>query len=112
MKNKDYAIETTETNVVKEMPAGTAYDITVTKDGREYHAYLKEADKATISLAMSKMRNVNKDNFDMIEIGELILRKCFLGGDVEIITEDKLLISASIQAYELIEIYDSTIKKI
>ena len=99
-------------NLEKQMPEGTAYIINVKKDDKTYTVYLREADKKVISTAFSQMRNVSKENFDMIAIGEMILRSCFLGGDVEILNDAKLLISASIKCYELIEIYDAEIKKI
>lgn len=99
-------------NLEKQMPEGTAYIINVKKDDKTYTVYLREADKKVISTAFSQMRNVKKENFDMIAIGEMILRSCFLGGDVEILNDAKLLISASLQCYELIEIYDAEIKKI
>jgi hypothetical protein len=105
--------EITPEQIVEEVtPAGTAYVVSVKKNDKIYKAYLKEADKKTISQAFSKMRNVNSESFDIIEVGEMVLRKCFIGGDVEILSDDKLLISASIQCYNLIEVYDSEIKKI
>ena len=108
MENKEdikkYASEIVE-------PNDTYMTIEVKKNDVIYRAFLKETPKKTLSLALSKMRNVNSADFDMFAVGELILRDTFLGGDVEILTDTKILMSASMVALEQIEMYETEVKK-
>lgn len=101
---KKYASELVE-------PENTYMTIEVVKNDVIYRVFLKDIPKKTLSMAMSKMRNVSRDDFDMFEVGEMILRDTFIGGDVEVLSDTKLLLSASIVALEQIEMYDVSVKK-
>jgi hypothetical protein len=92
-------------------PADTHMTIEVTKNDVIYRAFVKDIPKRTLSMALSKMRNVSNDNFDMFEVGEMILRDTFIGGDIEILEDTKMLLSASLVAMEQIEMYDVNVKK-
>lgn len=93
-----------------EIPNGATSIIEVEANGKIYSCYLRDLNKSEIGYFLNKIRN-NPD-FDIIELGEQILRKTFISGDNEILLNEKMLISASIQASNTIEIYNSTLKKI
>lgn len=92
-------------------PVGTESVIEVKKGDIIYKAYLRKSDAKVVSTAMTQMR-LQGENFDMLSIGEMILRQLFVGGDQEILMDQDVLISASIQAFSLVQILESKIKKI
>ena len=59
--------------------------------------YLKKPDRATIKYAMAKSFKADQ-TVDAISPGEIILKKCWLGGDEEINTDDKYYFRACIEA--------------
>lgn len=94
---------------------GDVFEITVD----EHVCYIRPVDRATMRFALSKINvKIDKGNNQeinlekMIEIGEVILTNCWLGGSEEIKQKDRLLIAASMQAGELFEIAETSLKKL
>lgn len=106
-KNEITPEETTES-----IPAGAVSILEVVKDEETtYKCYLRDTDVKVITTAMNQMR-IQGENFNMILIGETILRSLWISGDLEILDNEKVRMSASIQAFSLIEIMSSSLKKI
>lgn len=68
--------------------------------------YLKAADRKTISAAAVV------GNGDMMKYNEIILKNCWLGGDEEIMEEDRYFLGISQTLAELIEIKQGALKKL
>lgn len=83
------------------------YEIEV--DGKK--CQLCPLDRATLEIALG-MVMATSGNPQYIRAGEIILRKCWVSGDKEILENDDLLVAAAMKAYELIEIKEATLKKI
>jgi|SRR5690606_794681 len=77
------------------------------KDGSTSVCYLKEADRQTASLAYTHIANKR-----MIDAGAVFLTNCWLGGDERIKTEDRLYIAACQQAYECLDLAESSSEKL
>jgi len=74
-------------------------------------AYLKKMDRGTMEIALGMIMGMNKDP-EYIRAGEIILLKCWNGGDDEIKTNEDYLIPAAMTAYELIQLKEAALKKI
>ncbi len=59
--------------------------------------YLRKPDRATIKYAMTKTVRADQ-TIDTISSGEVVLKKCWLGGDEEINTDDKYYFRACMEA--------------
>ncbi|GGF22249.1 hypothetical protein [Hymenobacter cavernae] len=69
-------------------------------------AYLKQANRPVVARGMSLLAQ-NKP----LEAGEFILENCFVGGDKEVLENELLKMSASMQAVALVELLDGELKK-
>ncbi|NDV45504.1 hypothetical protein D0T49_00355 [Paludibacter sp. 221] len=70
-------------------------------------AYLKNPDRRTLSLAMTKIAKS-----DIIGGSEAILENCWLGGDAEIKTDDELFMAAVGKVGDLIQVKDAELEKL
>lgn len=68
--------------------------------------YLKKPDRKCMNFAMVTMPK------NIITAGKAVIKDCWLGGDEKLITEDAYFSSAAFQAIELVEIYQSRLKKV
>ncbi len=59
--------------------------------------YLRKPDRATIKYAMTKTVRADQ-TIDTISSGEVVLKKCWLGGDEEINTDDRYYFRACMEA--------------
>ena len=95
---------------------GVVYEIEV----KGYFCYIREFDRETMKYALSQLNmKINTETqeaeFDMdklVNLGEVGLNTCWLGGDEEIKTSAPLFISACLQVGTLFEIADGTLKKL
>jgi len=83
------------------------YEITVD----DKSCKLRELDRQTLEVALGLIMN-NNSKPQYIRAGEIILNACWVEGDEEIKTNDKYLVAAAFQAFQLIEIKDAQLKKI
>lgn len=82
--------------------------------------YVRGFDRATMKFALSQLKiNVNTETRSaemdfqkIIEIGEIGLKNCWLGGSEEILKNDRLYISAAMQVGELFDIAEVNLKKL
>ena len=81
---------------------GDVFKISV--DGR--NAYLKKPDRNTLSMASAVGTK------DPMQFNEIILKNCWLEGDVEIQTNDELFLAASSILEQLIVIKEATLEKL
>jgi len=88
------------------VPKGAKYEIEV--EGKV--CYLKALDKATLEIVLGM--TAGSENSQLIRAGEVILNRCWVGGDEEIRKNDELTVAAAFQCYELIEIKEATLKKL
>lgn len=87
---------------------GTLYKIAVERSkGNHAVCYLKPADRNITALAMSKM-GAQK----ILEAGEVLLTNCWLGGDEDIKTNDRLFVGAATKAYEAFDFAESSVEKL
>lgn len=97
-------------------PSGAKFQITVEDelpngDVREYTCFLKPINRQTFGVAMAKAIP-SSGMPDYVGAGEIILNTAWLDGDEELKKDDSLLLSAAMQAYGLIEIKTSSLKKL
>jgi hypothetical protein len=76
----------------------------ITVDGKV--AFLKSPDRKTLGFASSVGAS------DPMKFNEILLKNCWLAGDMEIQTNDKLFLSASSKLAELIEIKETEMVKL
>jgi len=69
-------------------------------------AYLKKPDRKIMNFALVTMPK------NIISAGLAVLKDCWLGGDDLIISNEDYAASASMQAIELVDIYQSRLKKV
>lgn len=69
-------------------------------------AYLKKPGRKVMSMALSTGKN------DPIKFGEIILNNCWLGGDRQIIEDDRLFFGAMQQLDQMVEFAESELKKL
>ena len=89
-----------------------------------HYCYLTGFDRTTMKFALSRLsikvnpesaaagKGVEINMEKMIEIGEIALQNCWLGGDDEIKTNDRLFIAAAMQVGELFDIAETSLKKL
>jgi hypothetical protein len=97
---------------------GDIYEIKV--DG--HYGYVRAFDRATMKYALSQLKvdvtsgeNSSKAEVSMakiVELGEIGLKNCWVGGDTDILNNDRLFISAAIQVGELFDIAETSLKKL
>jgi hypothetical protein len=68
--------------------------------------YLKKPDRMVMNYALTSMsRNV-------IDAGKSVLKNCWLGGDMRILDNPNYLSTAALQAIDLVDVYQSRLKKL
>jgi hypothetical protein len=68
--------------------------------------YLKKPDRKIMNFALVTMpRNI-------IAAGKAVLKDCWLGGDERLLTDEAYSATAGMQAIEIVEIYQSRLKKL
>lgn len=85
----------------------------------KYYCYLRPFDRATIKYALSQItmkidtekKEADMDMSKIIDLGEVALQNCWIGGSDEIKTNDVMWISAAMQAGELMEMDETELKK-
>lgn len=87
------------------------YELTIEDNNKTYKCLLCEPNRFVIEAALAEVAPIGKDP-KLIKAGELILNSCWVSGDDEIRTIDRLLVSAALQAYEMINMANATLKKI
>jgi hypothetical protein len=70
-------------------------------------AYLKNPDRKTLSLAMSRIAKS-----DIMGGSEAILENCWLGGNPEIKTDDELFMAAVGKVGDLIQVKEAELEKL
>ena len=91
-----------QTNILHEIAVYTDSTKTAVVVG-----YLKPADRVIVGRAMSLFAAQ-----DQMGAGEFILDNCFVGGNPCLLNDDKIRISAAVQAAACIEILESSVKKV
>lgn len=71
-----------------------------------YKAYLKKPERKVMNLALVTMPR------NMIQAGKIIVQNCWLGGDIQIKETEGYADQCALQAIELVEIYQTRIKKL
>jgi hypothetical protein len=71
-----------------------------------HRCYLKKPNRKTLSAAAVVGAK------DPLKYNEIVLKNCWLGGDEEIQTDDRLFLGISGQLGEIIEVAEATIKKL
>ena len=82
--------------------------------------YIKGFTRETVKYALSRLKiridsETNEAVMDvekMLEIGEIGLQHCFIGGSEEIKTNDRLWIAAAMKVGELFDIAEAKLKKL
>lgn len=95
---------------------GDVYEITI----GEHIGYVRGFDRATMKFALSQMsvkvdtetRQAEVSMAKMIDIGEIGLQNCWLGGSEEIKTNDRMFVAAAMQVGELFDIAEAKLKKL
>ncbi len=90
---------------IKKIVVGREVETQENKDGNPKEviinegkvAYLRKPDRATIRYAMTKTVRADQ-TIDTISSGEVVLKKCRLGGDEEIMKDDKYYFRACMEA--------------
>lgn len=95
---------------------GDVYEIQVA----DHFCYVKAFDRTTMKYALSQLKmkvntetkEVQMDMEKMLEIGEIGLQNCWIGGSEEIKTKDRLWVAAAMQVGELFELAETKLKKL
>lgn len=77
------------------------------KNGDVSVAYLKEADRNTIALALSK-----KSRDKVLEAGEVLLDNCMVAGDPEVKSNEKLRVAAAMEAFSAIDFLEASSEEV
>ena len=87
---------------------------------KDHVCYLKPADKKVLSYALSMIK-VRVDDPSkasevgverIIQLGEVVLQNCWLGGSEEIKTVPKLWMSAAVAAGDMVELVEAELKNL
>lgn len=87
---------------------------------KDHVCYLKPADKKVLSYALSMIK-VRVDDPSkagevgverIIQLGEVVLQNCWLGGSEEIKTIPKLWMSAAVAAGDMVELVEAELKNL
>jgi hypothetical protein len=95
---------------------GDVYEIQV----GDHVCYVKGFDRTTMKYALSQLKmkvntetkEVQMDMEKMLEVGEIGLQNCWIGGSEEIKTNDRLWVAAAMQVGELFELAETKLKKL
>lgn len=100
---------------------GEVYSLEVSVDPEKYEAgtiskdldeipkivgYLRKPDRKVMNYAMVTMAK------NIITAGKAVVKDCWLGGDEMLITNEEYSTAAAFQAIELVDVYQSRLKKI
>lgn len=86
---------------------GDIFKMTVFDDKEEAHeCYLKKPSRKSIGYASVGAKS------NPIKFNEILLNECWLGGDEEIKTDDRLFLSAGSQLSELIQVGEAQLVKL
>ena len=88
-----------------------AYELTVKGDDKDYKCKLCKPKMAVIETAMAFIIPTRGEP-QYFQAGKIIINSCWVSGDEEIREDDQLFMSACMQAYELVEMKDTSLKKI
>ena len=94
---------------VKEEHPQIKYEIEM--DDKKTRCFLRSIDRATLETALGLTMKTSGHS-EYIRAGEVILTSCWVTGDEIIKTNEDFLMSASMQAFQLIQIKSATLKKI
>ncbi len=99
-----------EEEVLQEVvaPEGTKWTIE-SEDGKK--AFLKEPTKSTYGKVLTLLSPSTGGEPNILEAGEVMLRECMIGGDIEFRTEVDYVVPAAMQAMSLFEMRGMTLKK-
>ena len=91
----------------EQIPAGAVYQIEV----EDKVCYLKEPDRATTEIVLGLVANPYKEP-QFLRAGEIVLLKCWVGGDMEIQKDEKYLLPAAQRALNIVEVKQAKLKKL
>jgi hypothetical protein len=106
-KQKTVTINAPKEEIKEIVPIGAEYTIEV--EGKK--GYLCKIDKKTFKTVFPLISPFDGSKPDFITAGEIILAECWIGGDMDIRTDEALSIAASIQCIALIELKNASLKK-
>jgi len=86
------------------------YEIEIKGDSKIYKCTLREPGFEELSMAMTAMR-MNSGKVNEAKGGKFIVESCWIDGDDEILTNGKLLFTASLRAASLISAFEVDLKK-
>lgn len=86
---------------------------------KEHFCYLKPLTRTVMKLGLGQLSiKVNTESSEaemdmgkIIELGEIVLQNCWLGGSEEFQNNDVLWVNAAMQAGELFELAETSLKK-
>lgn len=97
---------------------GEVYQVTV----KGHVCYVKPFDRATMKCALSLLKvkidpaagdsEMELDMEKIIEIGEVGLQNCFIGGSEAILQQDNLFIAAAMEVGQMFDLAESDLKKL
>ena len=94
------------------IPAGAKYKIEVEDENGEIKVgYLKKLSRTALETALGYMMPIGGTP-KIITAGEIILNACWVGGDEEIRKNEDLLVEACMQAVQLVERKEASLKKL
>lgn len=68
--------------------------------------YLKKPDRMIMNYALTNMsRNI-------MNAGKNVLKSCWIGGDIRMLNDENYLATAALQAIDLVDVYQSSLKKL
>ena len=88
-------------------PEGTKYTITI----EDKVAFLCQPSRKVFSEVLPLMSEAFGGTIDMVAAGEIILLKCFIGGDIEMKTEDEYILPAALQCLKLFNLKEAELKE-
>lgn len=83
-----------------------------------YRCYVRSFDRATMKCVLANLTlkltdsGTEVDASKMLDIGEIGLKNCWLGGDEEILENDRLYVAACMQVGGLFDLANATLKKL
>lgn len=101
----------TAAQLLEAAPPGSKYAIRVGEGENCKVGYIKEPNRATMEVVLGMTMNM-ASNPQYIRAGEIILTNCWTGGDEEIRTNERLLITAAMQAFRAVEMEKAEIVKL
>lgn len=86
----------------KQTYKGEVYEVTAD----DKTCYLRKPDRTVLSLAATLGKS------DPIKYSEILVEKCWLGGDTEMKTQDEYFFAVAAKAAELVKVKEAEIKKL